>query len=676
MLKRKILLLSLALLLPLLLISLLLAQKFSPRGIHKIRSERLLIRGIKNLNLFRFPAAIEDFNKAISLDAENRMARTYLSKAYLLAGYRYYAMEEWRRYLAEYPSDTFAQLKFELLMDPSLSFASLQYARLNRFPNRATDFRYGFDMIIDDRGQIWVLGLESSNLVSYDINGEKILSINSAAKSLEMPYAIAFADNSFFVSDFRGNMVHKYARNGQSIASFGQEKDYQLNGPTGLLVADRLSLFIADSGNHRIVKTDHDGNLIFTFGKPGSGKGELNYPVGITMQREKGEKYLFVLEKGNRRIQRFDEFGNSIKVYNSSMISEPIHMKLRDSKLYITDEKKPPYYYDLKRSAFYPLEEIIRFARQEEKLDSSINAISWDKNGHILALDRVRNQVSVYAPDKYRISNLHVEILQVDSRRFPVLGVRVKAYSGKHQALHGLNQKNFIIYDEGVRMQRINTHSIRDKYDQLRLLLLVDNSKDMAPFLKDMQWVLRPMLHSLFKSEKIKVMHFADTILRRGNFDWSARRLQRDAANIQLSSGKNFAKAIYQSLNELSLLLNKKAILVVTAGETDQNSFLQYNQKTLVDHARLHDIPIYVMSFQGEKLRDLAEKSGGKHIKIYDTKQMAELLPSLRNRSRNYYQLSFVTFTNRKLKGRIRELTLKVQYQKQNGMDKSAYVNP
>jgi sugar lactone lactonase YvrE len=58
-------------------------------------------------------------------------------------------------------------------------------------------------------------------------------------------------------------------------------------------------VFVADTGNGRVVKYSSDGTLISRWGGKGSGRGQLNEPVGIAIA---SDGRVFVADGGNQRI--------------------------------------------------------------------------------------------------------------------------------------------------------------------------------------------------------------------------------------------------------------------------------------------------------------------------------------------------------------------------------------
>ncbi len=81
----------------------------------------------------------------------------------------------------------------------------------------------------------------------------------------------------------------------------------ELSFPRNVAIGPDGSIYVADSGNHRIVKFAPDGTPIKAWGRQGSGPGEFNEPWGIAVDREGN---VYVADTWNHRIQKFDTDGN------------------------------------------------------------------------------------------------------------------------------------------------------------------------------------------------------------------------------------------------------------------------------------------------------------------------------------------------------------------------------
>ncbi|PCJ79036.1 MAG: hypothetical protein COA56_02365 [Dehalococcoidia bacterium] len=59
--------------------------------------------------------------------------------------------------------------------------------------------------------------------------------------------------------------------------------DGQFNAPAGVAVASDGSVYVTDSGNHRIQKFTSEGVFVSKWGTEGEGDGEFRFPAGVAV---------------------------------------------------------------------------------------------------------------------------------------------------------------------------------------------------------------------------------------------------------------------------------------------------------------------------------------------------------------------------------------------------------
>ncbi|MGH9314573.1 MAG: peptidyl-alpha-hydroxyglycine alpha-amidating lyase family protein [Vicinamibacterales bacterium] len=124
----------------------------------------------------------------------------------------------------------------------------------------------------------------------------------------------------------KGHIVVKFSPEGTVLLTLGTagvagDPPEALNEPCDVVTAPNGDIFVADghSGQSsnagpttvsRIVKYSKDGRFIKTWGKWGSGPGELKTPHGVAFD-SRGR--LFVADRGNVRLQIFDQDGKFLE---------------------------------------------------------------------------------------------------------------------------------------------------------------------------------------------------------------------------------------------------------------------------------------------------------------------------------------------------------------------------
>jgi sugar lactone lactonase YvrE len=113
----------------------------------------------------------------------------------------------------------------------------------------------------------------------------------------------------------KGQQVLKFSPDGKLLLRLGKPGvagagNDEFNAPSAVVTAPNGDIFVADghggNTNARIVKFSKDGKFIKSWGKKGSGPGELDIPHAIAMD---SQGRLFVGDRNNNRIQIFDQDG-------------------------------------------------------------------------------------------------------------------------------------------------------------------------------------------------------------------------------------------------------------------------------------------------------------------------------------------------------------------------------
>jgi DNA-binding beta-propeller fold protein YncE/tetratricopeptide (TPR) repeat protein len=125
--------------------------------------------------------------------------------------------------------------------------------------------------------------------------------------------------------------VRETGRNGaQSAPKFDEPRALAAFG-------DRL--YIADTGNHRIVVTDRTGKALLSWGTKGSKPGQFKSPSGIAVD-DLGRVY--VADTGNSRVQVFNSEGRLLRAYGGDgdeprEFSSPTGIAVSQGLVYVAD---------------------------------------------------------------------------------------------------------------------------------------------------------------------------------------------------------------------------------------------------------------------------------------------------------------------------------------------------
>ncbi|MBV7328787.1 6-bladed beta-propeller [Chloroflexi bacterium TSY] len=179
---------------------------------------------------------------------------------------------------------------------------------------------------INRQGEIHIVDSSAAQVQIYNTNGEYLRLFDTAnanegrtvAYELDKPYGIAIdQQDNVYIADTGNHRIVKFTSAGRYVTEWGNEGDLpdgininnwfgaQLDAPMDIVFDDANNLYVSDSANHRIVKFSNTGMLLGTWGAAGSGIDQLTRPVGLTYQ----DDILYIVDQGNRRIQRLKSDG-------------------------------------------------------------------------------------------------------------------------------------------------------------------------------------------------------------------------------------------------------------------------------------------------------------------------------------------------------------------------------
>lgn len=115
--------------------------------------------------------------------------------------------------------------------------------------------------------------------------------------------------NNVYVVDANNNRIQKFDSSGLYLGQFGMKGtgDGDFNEPIGITLDRNDIIYIADGQNNRIQKFDRDMRFVGKWGEAGTGDGQFSGPYGLAADYDGN---IYVTEIENNRIQKFDTSGN------------------------------------------------------------------------------------------------------------------------------------------------------------------------------------------------------------------------------------------------------------------------------------------------------------------------------------------------------------------------------
>ena len=207
---------------------------------------------------------------------------------------------------------------------------SVPYAQNNPYrivegwPQLPAGLKFGGVISVDPdaRGNIWVFHRNQPPILSFDGSGKLLKSFG--ADMFVQPHGMTIdREGNVWVTDAqgkdgKGHQVFKFNPDGKVLMTLGKagvaaEGPDTFSGPSDVVIGATGDIFVTDghvaNSNGRVVKFSKDGKFIKTWGKKGTGPGELDQPHSIAMD---SQGRLFVADRSNSRIQIFDQEGRFI----------------------------------------------------------------------------------------------------------------------------------------------------------------------------------------------------------------------------------------------------------------------------------------------------------------------------------------------------------------------------
>jgi DNA-binding beta-propeller fold protein YncE len=159
---------------------------------------------------------------------------------------------------------------------------------------------------VDAAGDLYVADMNNGRIVKYSPEGTvKKMWGKKGVKPGEFVYPSAVAigpKEEVIVVDIAH--VQRFTREGDPIGSWGKvgSGEGEIKTPQGLFADASDYVYIADTGNNRVLKFDPSGRLIGQWGGAGTGDGQMMSPVAVAVNRNGA---VFVVEKDNHRFQTF-----------------------------------------------------------------------------------------------------------------------------------------------------------------------------------------------------------------------------------------------------------------------------------------------------------------------------------------------------------------------------------
>jgi len=638
-------------------------------------------RGLTYKNLKQYSAAKDRFQKAISLKKDFALARLELANNYFLLGEWEQALEELEILSSQKKNDLLIQNKIEILRlaiaGGSSTLERIYFKTLEGDSFRSNRFRNPVDIAFDLEGHYYIAGFGTSNIIKFNANGEPLSNWKgSFTKKLEKPVALGYFKEKIYAVDFGRDEIFIFDLNGkilQTIGGSGNEPG-KFHGPAGISFDELGNFYISDSGNNRIQKFNSSG--LFEIQFSGNELNLLKNPAGLFYYKNQ----IYVVDKDNVRVLVFDTDGNVISQITKTDWKKPRNIRILENEIYLTDELTGIWSYSLEMGDWKLLPRF-RDKQGVYRVLTRPFAINIDSTGTFYALDYARHRVDVFTQKNSMVAGLDLRIETIDTSDFPNIHIYTRLRNRSGKEIIGVDRLAFRVY-ENDNMTPLFSLAKKEKINQkMNIALIYENSENLAKA----NTLISDSLNPFFKSFN----EWDDLALYRAGKDTSLILPKTQSklevlAKIRDSKKEdkyNFGKAAMSALAKLSQNIGPRALVFLVTSDPSDSGFLQYSKTRIVEYAKAHSIPIYVLSTssKGSTKRfwsDLTEPSNGKYIVLDGEGEERNLYQTIRSQLDQRYILSYKSDINPELIDRYISLVIDVEHRGVKGKDEAGYFVP
>jgi YYY domain-containing protein len=166
-------------------------------------------------------------------------------------------------------------------------------------------FRQPRGVAVDAEGQVYVADFDNNRVQKLTRALEPLAAWGGEGAGpglFRQPCEVAVLGDELLVADTWNGRVQVLDREGR----FLRELATGLYGPRGIATGPDGTVYVADTGNHRVRRFNRDGTDAGGFGGPGSAPGQFLEPIGIAVS---DDARVYVCDNGNARLQAFDAAG-------------------------------------------------------------------------------------------------------------------------------------------------------------------------------------------------------------------------------------------------------------------------------------------------------------------------------------------------------------------------------
>lgn len=191
---------------------------------------------------------------------------------------------------------------------------------------------------VDSRDRVYVYSRSEHPMVVFDREGQFLASWGEGI--LKDAHGLFIDSNDIvWCVERQTHCVHKFSADGKLLLTLGTPgrpgaEGKPFNLPTDIAFSSTGEIFVSDGyGNRCVHKFSPDGELLYSWGREGSGPGEFNFPHGVRVDRR---DRVLVCDRENNRVQIFNTDGEYLTEWTGFLRPDFLYIG-SDETIYVAE---------------------------------------------------------------------------------------------------------------------------------------------------------------------------------------------------------------------------------------------------------------------------------------------------------------------------------------------------
>ena len=633
--------------------------------------------GIKSFFSGYYNKAVFSFEKSISYNPSDVLAREWLGRAYYMSGLDDTALKLWKPLLDDGLGSVNLRNKYEIIESrrqlSENNENSIKWVLETEISGSPSEGFYLFkrpsSVIVADSGDLVVTSFATNELAVFNSNGRLLKKIKGGFGILNHPFdVLLLSDGSYIVSEYEGNQISKIKPNGSIEKQFASRGtgDGQLLGPQYLADDKSGYIYVTDLGNRRVCKFDYDGNYILDFGRKSGIFPGFSSPTGIAAAGE----LIYVADTERNCLDVFDRSGNYLKSIARGIFHKPEGISVIDDKNLMIADTDRIIKFNIENEYFYEIYKAV----EGERITSAV----FDVNNDIVASDFDKNRV-IFITDMASVyGGLFVRIDRVVETDFPKVNVLVSVEDRKGNPVAGLEKGNFRVSEDGLYPDDIGLLFQGDRSDRADTALVFENSVYMNSMKDSLRKSVEDFYNSFNSSDTVRLVESGEEASIVAGENASEETVINGIINSSsYSSECSPGAGIRLGAAELLNSTDKKAVVYIYSGSHVRFNFDRYRLVDIMQFLKNNKIGFYYIYLnpdgKNEELEYLCRETGGQSYYLYRPAGISSIAEDIKKRRNGYYMLEYYSKQFSEYGRKYIPLRVEAVYHKKSGRDELGY---